>query len=350
MRASTLLGIAIALFLGVAVVAGVRYSGLLDRTTVVAPKAEPFMVLVAKKNILKDTTLTKLDAVTRPATADEIREIIEPAKREKKILMPATVEAAQLMVAKESIMADTILFKADFLPLERPESVSVRLGAGFRAVELVLPKDRAAGGLLMKDELVDVLLTSSVCSEPACTQPRLATATIAKGLKIIVKRDSLYTEMKVPDEKPVSYILQANPYQAALIEFAKKKGELALQATRKEMMMPEDFEADKRADEYRRGEAPVSEIDLERIFRMQRTPDDRIEPPLLKIEHWVGARLAFISDISPPSGKGQSDSAGSGFSFHIPGQVTASPQASPAIQSGKDPYCPTCNKNKNKNK
>jgi len=62
--------------------------------------------------------------------------------------------------------------------------------------------------------------------------PTLASALIAPGLKVIFKRDSIWTVMRSDDEsKPISYTLEANPYRAALIEFAKNRGYLTLQPT-----------------------------------------------------------------------------------------------------------------------
>src|SRR5262249_31105528 len=177
----------------------------------------------AKNNIFEGTTAMITDVVVRKATPAEAKRV----KDEGDKLLPPSVEAADLRIAARNIAVGELLTKDAFLEQSIPDPVSLRLSPGMRSVTLVLPRDRAAGGLIRVGEFVDVTLTTTICTDPKCTASRNATAPLAQGLKVVVKRDSLWTMMApIPEDKPVSFILEANAYRAALIEFAKTRGTL----------------------------------------------------------------------------------------------------------------------------
>ncbi len=229
MRASTLLGLAIALMLGVVVVAGVRYSGILaPKPPPLIPKEQPVLVLAAKRNLNKGLAATINDAGVRAARPDEL----ELVRKYPEKLFPINPEATNQLILKRDVGAEQILLREYFDEIKLPPEITKRLGPGMRAVDIEVPKDRAAAGLLRVDERVDVFLTSKIVTDPTASPSRSGIAPIAKNLKIIVKRDALIIfSAPVPEDKPVSYIVEANPYRAALIEYCKSKGLLTLVAS-----------------------------------------------------------------------------------------------------------------------
>src|SRR4029077_19835034 len=98
-----------------------------------------------------------------------------------------------------------------------PESWDIILGPGMKAVNVKLPRDRAGGGLIRKDDRVDVYLTSTITNGMTA---ETMTAPLAMGLRVVIKRDSIWTGMRGDDEsKPIPFTLEANAYRAALIEY-----------------------------------------------------------------------------------------------------------------------------------
>jgi len=344
MRASTLLGLAIALFLGVAAVVGIRMSGILDRTTPPEKVEPPFLVLVAKQNMFPDIMATTQDVGVRPATAAEIVELRSRNLTDK--LMPPYPAAANLRIAARSIGVDEILFKDHFQEQAIPEGLSARVDKGMRVVNLVLPPDRASGGLLRVGEYVDVLLTTSICADPKCTVSRTATAPLAQNLKVVLKRNIFFTVLQgVPENKPVSFHLQASPYKAGLIEFAKTKGLLSLipsAAGGPVKLSPAQAKVEEaRSAAFLSGEATINDQDLERIFNLR--PLQAPEPPLM-VEHYNGLKYSGTSTFHR---NGAPVIAPVAYSFFNPPGASGV-QGSTAFSAQTPPppegECPTCGK------
>ena len=97
MRASTLVGLGIALMLGVVAVGGIKYSGILNPKPlpVVEKKAEPIKVLAAEKNLFKGTVITFVDVRLRPASEAEEDYI----KKHPDEFLPPDPQAAHLATA-----------------------------------------------------------------------------------------------------------------------------------------------------------------------------------------------------------------------------------------------------------
>jgi Flp pilus assembly protein CpaB len=347
MRASTLFGIAIALFLGAGAVAAVRYTGVLERNPVIPEKLEPVMVLVAKTTIFENTTVTPNEVILREATLAERRDMKDNPKKYSSLLSPST-EAATLRIAARNIAVGELLKQEDFQDPMIPDPPSKRLEPGMRSVNVVLPKERAAGGLIRVGEYVDVFMTTAICTDLKCASYRTATAPLALGLKVVIKRDSLWTIMQAdPENKPVSFTLQANAYRAALIEMAKTKGLITLvPAGRngKDQTAPSAARLeDARAAAFLAGEVVVSDEDLQRIFSLR--PVQTPEPPLAT-EHYNGIQYVGTKVHAQPNRNAGTPMA---YSFRIPGQVGASaPTGGFQFTSQTDPDCPTCGKNAQK--
>jgi Flp pilus assembly protein CpaB len=303
------------------------------------------MVLVAKTSVYEGMTATPSEVIVREATAAERAELkANPTK-----YLPPTVEAATLRVAARHIFVGELLQKEHFLDPAIPDSPTKRLEPGMRSVNVVLPKERAAGGLIRVGEYVDVFFTTAICADAKCANYRTATAPLALGLKVVIKRDSLWNIMRAdPENKPVSFTLQANAYRAALIEMAKTKGLLTLVpagSSAKERMSPASARIeDARAAAFLAGEAIVSDEDLQRIFNLQ--PVQTPEPPLAT-EHYNGLQYVGKKVHEQPN----RNQTAQGYSFRTPGQTPSTGGPSSGIQftaqnsQPEDPDCPTCGKN-----
>lgn len=290
MRPSTLFGLAGALFLFLIVFVGAKYSGFFDSPA--AAKETPIQVLVAKSNLFEGTTTTSNDVMVRALNQDEL----DFYQRNKDKFMPATVAAAHMRILARSVPANEPLLKEYFLDQTIPDTVSQRLAPGMRAVNVVVPTERAAGGTLRLGERVDVLLTTNISVGESGTAS--GTAPIARNLKVVVKRDNLWTMMAPVDRtRPVTFTLEANPYRAALIEFAKHRGMLTLvpaasagapRTTSKSFSDPDSKEyrdEDERVRGIISGEVTVGDGDLERIFNLKSLAG-RVPP--LRVDRFTG--------------------------------------------------------------
>lgn len=347
MRASTLFAVTLSLLVGLGAAGGARYAGLFDKKDApppAAPAAAP-KVLVAKTNLYEDV-LVSADMVTvRDLRADEEAAYkADPGK-----YMVADVMTAHQRTTKKVIAAGTPLLKEYFNEPGLPDNVTQRLDPGTRSITLAVAKDKAAGGVLRPGEYVDVLVTSRV-SLPGVPDT-VRTACLAKNCKILMKRNSLWQFMgSDPDNQPVHFAVQANPYRAALLEYASTRGAVTLLpvptpakkvagAPWSDPMSKEYADEDMRVDSITRGELAVGDVDLARVFNLTALP------PPLAVRHIQGVTPAGSTvfagggdSFSAPSGAPprqvlgappeQQVAGGSGFVFTPPNSGT--------------PGCPTC--------
>lgn len=316
MKASTLFGLTLASLVGLGVVVGAKYLGYFDNSPPpeVKKTKSDAQILVAGKNLFKGTAPFSADVKVRPVTEEEL----DFYQKNKDKLLAPVASAVEGRVLAKNVAAGQPLYDDHFEPQAFPEAVTDRLDPGMRSVGLVLPRERAGGGLIRVGERVDVLLTSIVetdtsgCKDCVAKSPFNATAAIARNLKVIIKRDNLWTVMQpVPQDKPVSFILQANPYRAALIEFCKSKGLITLVPSAAPLMGKTDKEPpmsdpdnreyreeDKRVAEFVNNEHIISDNDLERIFNLQRVIATQ-EPPVsqTRVEMMVGTRVEAIAKV-----------------------------------------------------
>jgi Flp pilus assembly protein CpaB len=336
MRASTLFGITIAGLLGLGVVVGAKYAGLFDPKTPIAQEEAPRQILVARQNLFEGTTTSASDVFVRPLRKEEI-----PWWNENKTkLLPALPAAAHMRTLARSVGADQPLKIDDFHQIELPENISARLkalGKDYRAVNVVIPKEKAAGGLIQRDELVDVYLTTVICGDSSCVVPTTMTAPIARNVKVIAKRNNLWTVMQPVDPTaPVHYTLAANAYRAALIDYAKFKGQITLVPTPvfgrpggKSGAEPESADESERVGKFLAGELIVGDPDLERIFNLKpRPPRD----PNRTIQRWTGinpvSTYSFTGNgtLAGPEGSATVAMVGAqpmGYQFRDPGNFAA---------------------------
>ncbi len=377
MKASTLLAVTVALFLALGTAVGARALGLFTQPPRAA-KADPVIkILVARANLYEGMAITTGQVMIRELRPEE--EKLYNESREK--FLPASIEAAALRVPNRNIEADTPLLKTDLQDLAFPDGVPLRMTPGMRAVNVAVPKEHAAGGLISKGDHVDVWLTSVVCDGNDCSKATTLGAYIARDLRVIVKRNSLWTTLRPnPDNVPVSFTLEANPYRAALLEFASSKGAISLMpaasprrdpviapastAPPKPFGIPDSREykdEDERVDRLLKGEISITNGDLERIFNLRPVVRPQPAPPPITIQRISGnspvgssvfsADGRYIGNVRPGQSAGERETAEAsgpvvagapamGYTFRTPG--SALPSSSAAKRPGDPGYCPDC--------
>jgi Flp pilus assembly protein CpaB len=366
-RASTLFAATIAILTGLGVVAAAKYSGFFaPHETPPPPKPEPIMVLVAKKNLFEGMTVVADDVRVRALKADEL----DAYNSHKADYLPPLTAAAALRILAKSVEADRPLTRDLFKDQTIPDPLDSRLDPGTRAVNVAVTKNRSAGGLIQVGERVDVFLTADITQGDDTTKGSTTqTACIARNLKVIIKHNSLWPMLStIPADRPVNFTLEANPYRAALIEFAQTKGDLSLALTpnpRQLVIEPRDRTAtptfsDPDSKEYKdedlrvaalnSGDLTVGNQDLERIFNLKPPPP---KTPPITVERYTGLQYQGTTVFAPegrldvPAGKANGpgamtpppDKSGVGYHFTAPSEVSSD-------ESKKD--CPTCGKNKKK--
>jgi Flp pilus assembly protein CpaB len=338
MRASTLFGLTIAILIGMAVVFGVKSSGLFDREPPKTVTPDRPKILVANKNMYENFAMTANDVIVRPVEDSEMDHYI----RNKHKYMPPNPMAADHRELARNVVAGEPLLREHFKDHVLPPSFDGALRPGMRAVHLNIPKDRGAA-LIRRGDTVDVHLTTTICVDPECRQSRTMSAPIATGLKVIFKRDSLWQKLEaVDDVKPTPFTLEANPYRAALIDFAKTRGQITLIPSGpnandgKTRLMPEmDKEEEQKIVRFSQDRMPITDRDLEEIFKL----NPIVRPRQVGVELWYNIQqkkympAGEVIDPTPPSQPGQHGS-GYGYRFNLP---NTAPGAGPGWVS-----CDTC--------
>ncbi len=337
MKSSTLFGLTLALLVGLGVVVGGKYLGYLNGISEKknGSSAGP-QVLVAHRNLFKGIMPTAADVKARSLAAYEVTTF----EKNRSKFLPPIPQSVESRVLAMNVPAGTPLMEEHFEKQAIPEPISERLETGMRSVNLVLPRERAAGGVIQVGERVDVLFTTSFIGEGQ-KLPQLVSAPIAKNLKVIIKRDSLWKVLTpVNQEKPATFTLQANPYRAALIEFAKMKGVITLvpaaskgnmsqavvaaASLQQQQLDPmqqqqqggpntaEDVEEEQRVLDFLANRSVISDADLERIFSVRIHPrpviSAKVEPEPQRVEMMIGTHVmatAFVENDLISSRKGQ---------------------------------------------
>jgi Flp pilus assembly protein CpaB len=365
MRASTIFALTMAILLGLGVAVTAKLTGYFTQEP--APKQADIQILVAARNLFAGDVIDTTGVRVRSLLPTEM----EMYQKYKDQFLPAIVNAANLRVPTRNIEADQPILRSYLKDMSKPEPLNARLLPDMRAINLSLSKDHSAGGLVQVGDWVDVLLTSKVDGHGSSST---RTACLIPRVRVIAKRNTLWpVYAPLPDNKPVQFTLEVNAYRAALMEFARNKGDVTLaplpwseqkkledrrdNAIRQvsfvkapghflELNSTDAEEEDQRIMAYHKGELTISEADLVRIFGLKAftTP-----PPLqtTEVQRIVGVKLfepARFNHESMPI-------------MTRPGNPTASPanghlnsRPSPSMSGGfqfNSPSCATCgNKNK----
>ncbi len=311
MRASTVFALALSLLIGLAAAAGAKYAGLFDKKPIVAAVAVPppvVSVLAARNNLYAGYTITSNDVMLKQLSLSQQQAMEKKYGADwKSKLMPALTSAAHLRTPERNIMADEILFGKDFAPATLPDELTKQLEPNTRAVNVKVTKEHAAGGAIRVGEYVDVLLTASIGYDD---KQETRTATIARGVRVIMKRNNIWGTMAVDaDNQPLNFTLEANAYRAALIEYAKTFGQLSLMpvpaptrqvGTFTDLSSPEYSTEDRRIEDIRRGDRLIGQEDLARIFKIPPSTPKYKYPPIY-VQHLTGVNQAGTTVINRPT-------------------------------------------------
>jgi Flp pilus assembly protein CpaB len=298
MRASTLFAITLSVLLGLGAVAGARYAGLFDKKEPPPPppdKAPIVKVLVAGGNLYQGIAVTADQVMVKDfrLTGKDEADWRADANKFQSKFVPATPGAISYRIPKRNITADTPLLENDFEKPELAPSITERLEPGTSPVNVAISKGRSVGGTIRLNEYVDVWLTTRLTiGSGKDARETSVSACIAKDCKVVMKRNVIWPMFGIdPDDKPVNFTLQTNPYRAALIEHAMGRGELTLRpvpapATKAtnsfvNMSSPEYADEDTRVDLIKRNMYTMSDADLMRIFniRVPAPPPPAPPPP-----------------------------------------------------------------------
>jgi Flp pilus assembly protein CpaB len=313
MRASTLFAITLSLLLGLGAVAGARYAGLFDKKEAPPAAEKPIVikVLVANSTLYKDIALTP-DMVTvrdKQLGGEEERRYKEDPGKFMAKFMPGSPKAVSLRIPKKTILAEQVLLADMFEDPELPPGPTDprRVEVGYRAVNVAITKGNSVGGTLRLGDYVDVWLTSkATLGSGKEARESIASACIARGCKIVMKRNLIWPVLQSDaDDKPVNFTLQANPYRAAVIEYADNRGELSLRpapapaakavGSYSDITSKEYADEDDRVRLVNQGEFTVGDADLMRIFNLK--PPAPVPPPPAP----VTTRRVFGTDMYAPA-------------------------------------------------
>ena len=321
MRASTLFAITLSVLLGLGAVAGARYAGLFDKKEPPPPAVEKdptIRVLVPLHTLTEGYAVDSTSVTIRELklTGDDAVQFKKDANKYMSKYLTGSVAAVAMRIPKRSIAADTPLLKEYFEEPSLPQSVQARLDPGTRSVNVVVKKDKAAGGGIWVGDYVEVWLTSKLTvGSGKGAQETLASACLAKPCKVIVKRNNLWPQLvRDPDDKPIHFTLQANPYRAALIEFAAARGEITLKPTEppanrgtgsfNDLNSPEYADEDTRVSQVNNSTYTVGDKDLMRVFHVKPPVPLPPPPPPIMTRRYLGASMAmpalYAADGSGP--------------------------------------------------
>src|SRR5262245_55809970 len=312
MRASTLFALTAAILIGLGVAVWAKLTGYFNRPIETVVKRVDPQVLVAAKNLFAGDTIEINGVRVRPLKESEL----ELYTKHPELFLPPIPTAAQLRVAAKNIETDTPITRDLLKEFAKPTALNERLLPDMRAVNLTLPKERSAGGLIQVGEWVEVYLTSNIDGEGIKTT---RTAVIAPKVRVIAKRDTLWpVYASLPKDKPVEYTMEVNPYRAALIEYSRTKGILSmsplphvdqkkLEADRTQRLAilanggdivqtaltEEDQEEAQLVESVEKSELIISEIELARLFNLDLNIATKEPPPAtVSIEQLIGTKRA----------------------------------------------------------
>lgn len=238
MRASTILAAIIAVVVGLLVVVLIRWwkpewFGLRPGQAQAGQgQALGQPILVAARNIYAGKCITEEDVRVRQE---------RPKEREQyanQRLLPAYVPAAVGRIAVKPIPADQPITEDALEPLEAyKDQLAERITPGMRAVNLQLPITESGGGLIRVGDYVDVLIKTTVETSHDCLSlaelcrlglPATMEGILVRDARVIVRRNVLWPNCRPYSLCVTNFILETNPYRAALLEYAKDRGLITL--------------------------------------------------------------------------------------------------------------------------
>lgn len=371
MRASTLFAITLSLLLGLGAVAGARYAGLFDKKepTPTPDKPVTIKVLTSASTLYKGIALDDKMVAVKDKTLNqkEEKEYKEDQGKFMAKFMAASPKGAELRIPKSNIPAGQVLMADMFEDPELPPGPADprRVDPGYRAVNVAVSKANSVGGTIRVGDYVDVWLTTKMAiGSGKGAKETVASACIAKECKVVMKRNTIWPVLKAdPDGKPINFTLQANPYRAAVIEFADNRGELSLRpvpppenkaaGSYGDLNSKEYAEEDDRVRMVKQGEYTVGDRDMMRIFGIKVTavpPPPPPTPPIMT-RRVIGTDMMMpalydpngggpLINVKSPNGgqaapAGGGGGGGGGLSFSPPSSKKADEECESCGQKNK---------------
>jgi Flp pilus assembly protein CpaB len=216
-NAGTVFAVTIAIVAGLAIAWGVK-TFIFDKKVQTPPAEAKVSILVAATNILPRTDIVASMVRTAQVTKAEY----ESRKQEASALGHKLVTGSAVgLTTIKAIHADDPLTDNLFEPLEYPPPVASLLSEGKTSVVV---EASAKTTQLQKDDNCDVICTLANDNPVFGPAGSSAAATLAKKLKVVARFGTTRTTSKAPPGDTRTYTLEAEPWQAAVIELAKTMG------------------------------------------------------------------------------------------------------------------------------
>lgn len=237
MRVSFLAVLAVALLAGLGVVVAVKTLGLLSPPVAPVVSAPPPVVipppvpraLVGSRPLYEEDFITPGDLGSRPFTEEELKDY---KAHPQDYLMPIPQEAYYRFMAK-TVPGNKPLRQDDLQPAHKSDFLHDRLLPGSRPVNVSVMRNDAAGGLISKNDWVDVHLITNVSRTDDSTPVRRE-GLLVRHAHVVARRDTLVNLATSPMSDKFSYTLSMNPYRASLLEYARTLGIITLSPVPKE--------------------------------------------------------------------------------------------------------------------
>lgn len=300
MRAGILFMLVVLVFLTLAGAVVARTMGLFDKHQQVAAPAQP-QVIAALRRLPEGVAIDSHFVEVRAMSATELQVF----KQEPDSFFPPSLWSVAQRITARAIEAGEVIRRKDVVDTN-PDRLRERLAPGMRPVTVSLPAEQCQGGQISMGDWVDVSLTTGVSDGTPGAEPAARTAVIARGVRVIMKRDTTLPLFR-PENKgePIPFTLEANPYRAALINFTTLKGQLTLSA------LPEsDYQSLETAREKRLEDSsklPGAAVDWtaqgvadQEIAKIKQVVEDHYSIGDADLEEIFGLSPIVVADSAPP--------------------------------------------------
>ena len=184
-----------------------------------APQVKMTEVLVASDTLQPGQKLdaAKLRWESWPAKAVDASFVTHDA-------VASIEEAVKNTVVRAPILANQPVTTSAIVHADAAGFMAAMLQPGMRAISISVPADAGAGGFILPNDRVDLMMTQKSAENP----PRVRTLTILSAIRVLAM-DQVFKEEK--DQKTVlakSATLELTPAQAELVTKAAAIGQLSL--------------------------------------------------------------------------------------------------------------------------
>jgi pilus assembly protein CpaB len=186
-------------------------------------------VLVAAKPIQVGQKISPEDLAWRPWPTDGING--EMMSKDK---APQALETVSGAFARTDIQAGAPIFPNQFVKTGDTHFMSAVLKPGARAASLPISEETAAGGFILPNDRVDVVVTREIDAQvPSAAggmqnSKKVVSSTVLQNVRVLAV-DQTYKDAKEGEAlKGVTATLELFPRQVEVLERAKKQGEVSL--------------------------------------------------------------------------------------------------------------------------